>query len=189
MVALLVLYLIRPEDGSFPPGPGQGFSEDDGAGEVFAGSAPKNRCAAGGSIRGARGGVELPTFRFSGPPHLGTVSASLWFGTGFAHPDSLRITQTHGVRAEARAETEVVSTGSLGARSATLRGGSTGLEKSAVDLLHALDRRPSGLAEARSRLTLSCALPSEGGPSTGARSLSTPEGTKRSGRAVRRRDG
>jgi POT family proton-dependent oligopeptide transporter len=31
MVALLVLYLIRPEDGPFPPGPGQGFSEVDAA--------------------------------------------------------------------------------------------------------------------------------------------------------------
>ena len=31
MVALLVLYLIRPEDGSWPPGPGQGFSEVDAA--------------------------------------------------------------------------------------------------------------------------------------------------------------
>lgn len=31
MVAILVLYLIRPEDGPFPPGPGQGFSEGDAA--------------------------------------------------------------------------------------------------------------------------------------------------------------
>lgn len=31
MVALLVLYLIQPEDGPFPPGPGQGFSETDAA--------------------------------------------------------------------------------------------------------------------------------------------------------------
>jgi len=31
MVALLVLYLIRPEDGTFPPGPGQGFTEGDAA--------------------------------------------------------------------------------------------------------------------------------------------------------------
>lgn len=31
MVALLVLYLIRPEDGPFPPGPGQGFTEGDAA--------------------------------------------------------------------------------------------------------------------------------------------------------------
>jgi proton-dependent oligopeptide transporter, POT family len=31
MVALLVLYLIQPEDGPFPPGPGQGFSEADAA--------------------------------------------------------------------------------------------------------------------------------------------------------------
>ncbi|MEY3734565.1 MAG: hypothetical protein RL347_1924, partial [Actinomycetota bacterium] len=28
---ILVLYLIRPEDGPFPPGPGQGFSEGDAA--------------------------------------------------------------------------------------------------------------------------------------------------------------
>ena len=31
MVALLVLFLIAPEDGPFPPGPGQGFSEIDAA--------------------------------------------------------------------------------------------------------------------------------------------------------------
>lgn len=31
MVAILVLYLIRPENGPFPPGPGQGFSEGDAA--------------------------------------------------------------------------------------------------------------------------------------------------------------
>ena len=31
MVALLTLYLIRPEDGGWPPGPGQGFSEGDAA--------------------------------------------------------------------------------------------------------------------------------------------------------------
>ena len=31
MVALLVLYLIRPEDGPWPPGPGQGFTEADAA--------------------------------------------------------------------------------------------------------------------------------------------------------------
>ena len=31
MVAILVLYLIRPEDGPLPPGPGQGFSEGDAA--------------------------------------------------------------------------------------------------------------------------------------------------------------
>ncbi len=31
MVALLVLYLIQPEDGPFPPGPGQGFGEADAA--------------------------------------------------------------------------------------------------------------------------------------------------------------
>ncbi len=31
MVALLVLFLIRPEDGPWPPGPGQGFSEADAA--------------------------------------------------------------------------------------------------------------------------------------------------------------
>lgn len=31
MVSLLVLYLIRPEDGPFPPGPGQGFTEGDAA--------------------------------------------------------------------------------------------------------------------------------------------------------------
>lgn len=31
MVALLVLFLIQPEDGPFPPGPGQGFNEADAA--------------------------------------------------------------------------------------------------------------------------------------------------------------
>ena len=31
MVALLVLFLIRPEDGPWPPGPGQGFTEADAA--------------------------------------------------------------------------------------------------------------------------------------------------------------
>ena len=31
MVALLVLYLIAPENGPFPPGPGQSFSEADAA--------------------------------------------------------------------------------------------------------------------------------------------------------------
>jgi POT family proton-dependent oligopeptide transporter len=31
MVAILVLFLIRPEDGPFPPGPGQGFTEADAA--------------------------------------------------------------------------------------------------------------------------------------------------------------
>ena len=31
MVALLVLFLIQPEDGPFPPGPGQGFTEADAA--------------------------------------------------------------------------------------------------------------------------------------------------------------
>lgn len=31
MVALLVLYLIAPEDGPWPPGPGEGFSEADAA--------------------------------------------------------------------------------------------------------------------------------------------------------------
>ena len=31
MVAILVLFLIAPEDGPFPPGPGQGFSEVDAA--------------------------------------------------------------------------------------------------------------------------------------------------------------
>ena len=31
MVALLVLYLIQPEDGQWPPGPGQGFTEADAA--------------------------------------------------------------------------------------------------------------------------------------------------------------
>lgn len=31
MVALLVLYLIQPQDNPFPPGPGQGFGEADAA--------------------------------------------------------------------------------------------------------------------------------------------------------------
>lgn len=31
MVAILVLFLIRPEDGPWPPGPGQGFNEADAA--------------------------------------------------------------------------------------------------------------------------------------------------------------
>ena len=35
MVALLVLYLIEPENGPWPPGPGQGFSEADAASDVY----------------------------------------------------------------------------------------------------------------------------------------------------------
>ena len=52
MVALLVLYLIRPEDGSLPPGPGQGSSDGDGAGEVFRGFGSKKTVAPHGILSG-----------------------------------------------------------------------------------------------------------------------------------------
>ena len=66
MVALLVLYLIRPEDGSFPPVPGQGFSEGDGAGEVFRGFGSQKKIAPPGIYPGGQGRgrtADLPIFR------------------------------------------------------------------------------------------------------------------------------